>query len=76
MPGHWVDKLDNLPEEGLREINHLNTQLVQQLKSSDTAFSLGMTCVEIADFQYVLFPQESNDNNIKLVILRTSQTIL
>ena len=37
-----MEKFNNLPEEGLREINHLNTQLVQQLKSSDTAFSLGI----------------------------------
>ena len=37
-----MDKVDNLPEHGCREVNVLNSQLVQQLKSADTAFSLGM----------------------------------
>ena len=50
VPEHWVDKLDNLPEEGLREINHLNTQLVHQLKSSDTAFSLGAVYIWNTNF--------------------------
>ncbi len=45
IPDEWLDKLDDLPDQGLRDINGLNTQLVQQLKSSDTAFSLGKLAI-------------------------------
>jgi len=42
VPSLWVDQLDNLPEVGKNEINIVNQQLVNRLKSTDTAFSLGV----------------------------------
>jgi len=41
VPGLWVDQLDSLPDVGKNEINIVNQQLVNRLKSLDTAFSLG-----------------------------------
>jgi len=43
VPSLWVDQLDSLPEVGKNEINVVNQQLVNRLKSTDTAFSLGST---------------------------------
>ena len=42
VPGLWVDQMDSLPDVGKNEINVINQQLVSRLKSTDTAFSLGL----------------------------------
>ena len=41
VPGLWLDQMDSLPDVGKNEINVVNQQLVNRLKSTDTAFSLG-----------------------------------
>ena len=41
VPEHLLEQIRNLSEDGRRELNTLNTNLVHQLKSADTAFSLG-----------------------------------
>ena len=41
VPGLWVDQMESLPDVGKNEINIVNQQLVNRLKSTDTAFSLG-----------------------------------
>lgn len=41
VSNEWLDRMDNLPDLGKKEINLLNNNLVHQLKSADTAFSLG-----------------------------------
>lgn len=43
IPERWLDKLNDLPDQAKHEINALNHHLLQQLKSSDNAFSLGQT---------------------------------
>ncbi|XP_076334791.1 putative pyridoxal-dependent decarboxylase domain-containing protein 2 isoform X3 [Tachypleus tridentatus] len=50
IPGQWVGLLNELTERGKEEINKINSSLVQKLKNSDSAFSLGegddgMLCV-------------------------------
>jgi len=42
VPSLWVDQMDSLPDVGKNEINVVNQQLVSRLKSTDTAFSLGV----------------------------------
>lgn len=43
IPDAWLNKLDDLSEQGKNEINTLNHQMVNQLKSTDSAFSLGQS---------------------------------
>ena len=47
IPTTWVSEVNNLPDQGMHEVNGLNTALVQQLKSSDTAFSLGKSFITV-----------------------------
>ena len=47
VPGLWLDQMDSLPDVGKSEINIVNQQLVNRLKSTDTAFSLGLSSVLI-----------------------------
>jgi len=44
IPEAWLKKLENLSEQGKNEINSINHQMVNQLKSTDSAFSLGEWC--------------------------------
>jgi hypothetical protein len=41
ISNEWLDQMEDLPEQGKKEMNLLNNNLVHQLKSADTAFSLG-----------------------------------
>lgn len=41
MPEEWRERMTDLPDNAKRDINNINTELVKQLHSKDTAFSLG-----------------------------------
>jgi len=48
VPSLWVEQMDSLPDVGKNEINVVNQQLVNRLKSTDTAFSLGLSvCLSV-----------------------------
>jgi len=44
VPSLWLEQMESLPDIGKNEINIVNQQLVNRLKSTDTAFSLGTSC--------------------------------
>jgi hypothetical protein len=40
----WLDKMSNLSQSAKRDINDINLELVNKLKSNDNAFALGKYC--------------------------------
>jgi hypothetical protein len=43
IPSQWADKKQALPPIGRLEVNALNSRLVEQLQSEDSAFSAGIS---------------------------------
>ncbi|XP_033734723.1 putative pyridoxal-dependent decarboxylase domain-containing protein 2 [Pecten maximus] len=60
LPESWQNKGDDLPEEALKEIHIINTELVQRLKSQDTAFSLGFTDNDVACVKFGLITEDTS----------------
>ena len=48
IPEEWRDA-DSLSDKAKREINNINIELVHRLKSTDTAFSLGVYIPQAKD---------------------------
>ena len=50
--------MDSLPDVGKNEINIVNQQLVNRLKSTDTAFSLGLSAHTLLDLDQPVIAME------------------
>ncbi|XP_013415606.1 putative pyridoxal-dependent decarboxylase domain-containing protein 2 isoform X2 [Lingula anatina] len=75
IPDHWIDKLDALTAAAKREINHLNTELVKQLKSSDTAFSLGRAEDGLVCARFGLITEETDMEELIGLVYTTAKEI-
>ena len=67
IPDGLLGCADNLSEDGKLEVNTLNQQIVQHLKSSDSAFSLGKRTVVVlvvgGSASTVTFNSDGNDDD-------------
>jgi hypothetical protein len=75
IPDNLVKELDNLTDDGRKEIHGMNTQLVQQLKSSDTAFSLGCSCEGLACVRFGLITEETDLEELIGLVYATGKEV-
>ncbi|XP_060067143.1 putative pyridoxal-dependent decarboxylase domain-containing protein 2 [Ylistrum balloti] len=75
LPESWQNKGDDLPEESLKEIHVVNTELVQRLKSQDTAFSLGFTDNDIACVKFGLITEDTSIESLLELVCVTGKEV-
>ncbi|CAH1793436.1 unnamed protein product, partial [Owenia fusiformis] len=74
IPESMVGKVD-IGEMDLLEINKLNTELVQQLKSCDTAFSLGKTEEGTMCVRFGLITEETDTEELVGLVYTTGKEV-
>jgi len=75
VPDSWREVVDNLPDAGRKEIDHLNSSLVQQLKCSDTAFSLGTTRDSLSCVRFGLITDDTDLEELIGLVYSTGREI-
>ncbi|XP_069123484.1 putative pyridoxal-dependent decarboxylase domain-containing protein 2 [Argopecten irradians] len=75
LPESSQNKGDDLPEEALKEIHVINTELVQRLKSQDTAFSLGFTDNDIACVKFGLITEDTSIESLLELVCVTGKEV-
>ncbi|ESO02316.1 hypothetical protein HELRODRAFT_94509 [Helobdella robusta] len=75
VPDNLVKFADELSEEAKNEVNSLNQQIVQQLKSSDSAFSLGLTENEVYCIRFGLVTRDTDLEELIGVVIETGKKV-
>ncbi|KAI0208596.1 Pyridoxal-dependent decarboxylase domain-containing protein 1 [Lamellibrachia satsuma] len=75
IPEKFFLELDNLSEVAKKEINALNINLVHQLKSADTAFSLGHSEEGLACARFGLITEETDLEELIALVYTTGKEV-
>jgi hypothetical protein len=75
IPTQWLDKIDSLTDVGKNEINVLNQQMVSKLKSTDTAFSLGVTQNGLFCVRFGLVTAETDLEELIAMVYATGKEV-
>ncbi|OWF47610.1 putative pyridoxal-dependent decarboxylase domain-containing protein 2 [Mizuhopecten yessoensis] len=75
IPESWQNKGDDLPEEAVKEIHIINSELVQKLKSQDTAFSMGFTDNDVACVKFGLITEDTSIESLLELVCVTGKEV-
>lgn len=75
IPEAWLNKLENLSEQGKNEINSINHQMVNQLKSTDSAFSLGQTESGLYCVRFGLVTMDTDLEELIAIVYTTGKDV-
>ncbi|XP_052263333.1 putative pyridoxal-dependent decarboxylase domain-containing protein 2 isoform X2 [Dreissena polymorpha] len=75
IPNDYLDSLDSLSEQACAEINHLNIELIQKLKATDSAFSLGFTSEDLACVKFGLITEDTDVTELISLVQTTGKEV-
>ncbi|XP_064633876.1 putative pyridoxal-dependent decarboxylase domain-containing protein 2 isoform X2 [Lineus longissimus] len=75
IPDMWLDKMSNLPPAARRDINDINLELVNKLKSNDNAFALGKTDDDVAYSRFGLITPATDVEELVALVYATGKEI-